>query len=112
MKKDKARAGIYGVAGIYFFYLAYTMFQNRAASEGNEHTLVMVFSGVFILAGIVILIMAYRILKQVKEEENNFLKKEMMLDEEDQQKTEVIESDGVETGSALDEEETTGTSDK
>lgn len=68
--KEKGRAGVYAVAGIYFFYLAYTMFQNREASVGNEHMLVMVFSVIFVLAGIVILFMAYRIMKHIKEEES------------------------------------------
>jgi hypothetical protein len=49
---EKARAGVYVLAGIYLLYMAYQVFGARMDSTGMEQTLMLVFSVIFLLCGI------------------------------------------------------------
>lgn len=49
---DKARAGVYVLAGLYMLYMAYQVFSVRMDNGGNDFTLMIIFSIVFLLAGL------------------------------------------------------------
>ena len=50
--KDKARAGVYLMAGLYMLYMAYQVFSVRMDNGGSDFTLMMIFSVIFVLAGL------------------------------------------------------------
>lgn len=52
---EKGRTIFYGVAGAYLIYLAYDMFQTKAAVQDVK---LLIFSVVFGVAGVILLIMA------------------------------------------------------
>lgn len=58
---EKGRTIFYGVAGAYLVYLAYDMFQTKAAATDVK---LLLFSVVFGVAGVVLLIMAGKSYKQ------------------------------------------------
>lgn len=49
---DKARAGVYVLAGLYMLYMAYQVFSVRMDNGGSDFTLMVIFSVVFLLAGL------------------------------------------------------------
>ena len=49
---DKARAGVYVLAGLYMLYMAYQVFSVRMDNGGSDFTLMIIFSIVFLLAGL------------------------------------------------------------
>lgn len=55
MWKEKGRAVIYEMAGIYLLVKAVNLFQNRAQSSGGEYGLILVFIALFIIAGIALI---------------------------------------------------------
>ena len=52
---EKGRTIFYGVAGAYLIYLAYDMFQTKAAMQDIK---LLLFSVVFGIAGVLLLLMA------------------------------------------------------
>ena len=52
---EKGRTIFYGVAGAYLIYLAYDMFQTKAATQDIK---LLIFSVVFGIAGVLLLLMA------------------------------------------------------
>lgn len=52
---EKGRTIFYGIAGAYLVYLAYDMFQTKATAQDVK---LLIFSVVFGVAGVVLLIMA------------------------------------------------------
>lgn len=67
--KDKARAGVYMLAAVYLFYMAYEMFTVRMDNGGSDYTLMMIFSAIFVLCGIgLVIFSAYMMKKNEKSE--------------------------------------------
>lgn len=64
MNKDKARAGIYVLAAIYLFYMAYQMFSVRMDNGGSDYTLMMIFSAFFVLCGIGLIAISIYMMKK------------------------------------------------
>lgn len=60
---DKARAGIYVLAAVYLFYMAYQMFSVRMDNGGSDYTLMMIFSAVFVLCGMGLIAFAIYVMK-------------------------------------------------
>lgn len=74
MWKERARAAVYEMAGIYLLVKAVNLFMNRMESTGIEYYLVWIFVVIFIIIGIVMialgmLIMRRRISNQQKKEQ-------------------------------------------
>lgn len=68
---EKARAGVYVLAAVYLFYMAYQMFSVRMDNGGSDYTLMMIFSAIFVLCGIgLIVFSAYMMKKKEKNEKN------------------------------------------
>ena len=68
---EKARAGVYVLAAVYLFYMAYQMFSVRMDNGGSDYTLMMIFSAIFVLCGIgLIVFSAYMMKKKEKSEKN------------------------------------------
>mgnify|MGYP003298786558 CR=1 FL=1 len=61
---DKARAGVYILAAVYMFYMAYQIFTSRMDNGGSDYTLMMIFSAFFILCGIGLLIFVIYMMKK------------------------------------------------
>lgn len=59
MGREKARMAIYSLAGIYLFTLAYQMIK-EVQTAGTERTALIIFTGVFILAGAALIGMGIR----------------------------------------------------
>lgn len=66
--REKGRSVIYGLAGFYLLYTAYQMFQARMENGGSDYVLMIIFSIIFVVAGVGILGLAAWILKKNKEE--------------------------------------------
>lgn len=49
---DKARAGVYLLAGVYMLYMAYQVFSVRMDNGGSDYTLMMIFSAIFLICGL------------------------------------------------------------
>lgn len=62
--KDKARAGVYVLAAIYLFYMAYQMFSVRMDNGGSDYTLMMIFSAVFLICGIGLIVFSIFMMKK------------------------------------------------
>ena len=62
--KDKARAGVYVLAAVYLFYMAYQMFTVRMDNGGSDYTLMMIFSAIFALCGIGLIAFSIYIMKK------------------------------------------------
>lgn len=58
--KNKARPAIYSMAGVYLMYLAYSMFQQIAVSTGGEQMLMIVFTILFAIIGLGMIIFGLR----------------------------------------------------
>ncbi|MGN0334530.1 MAG: hypothetical protein ACI4DV_02545 [Lachnospiraceae bacterium] len=50
--KDKGRAVIYIMAGIYLLYMACNIFGVRMDNGGSEYTLMLIFSILFVIFGV------------------------------------------------------------
>lgn len=61
---DKARAGVYAMAAIYLFYMAYQVFSVRMDNGGSDYTLMMIFSAIFVLCGIGLIVFAIYMMKK------------------------------------------------
>ena len=66
---NKARAGLVAGAGTYLIYTAYSLFQERKTDTAMPLWLNCLFSGLFLLAAIAILVYAYSLWKKAKAEE-------------------------------------------
>ena len=62
--KDKARAGVYVLAAVYLFYMAYQMFTVRMDNGGSDYILMMIFSAIFVLCGIGLIAFSIYIMKK------------------------------------------------
>ncbi len=62
--REKGRPAIYGMAALYLFYLAYQMFGARLENGGADYMLMLVFSGIFVLAGISLLVISFFMLRK------------------------------------------------
>lgn len=69
--KERGRAAIYSMAGIYLLYLAWQMFVGRAESTGGEYTLVWIGIGAFLVLGAGLIIFGFRIMKKNRLEDKN-----------------------------------------
>lgn len=61
---EKARAGVYVLAAVYLFYMAYQMFSVRMDNGGREYTLMMIFSAVFVICGLGLIAFAIYMMKK------------------------------------------------
>lgn len=61
---EKARAGVYVLAAVYLFYMAYQMFSVRMDNGGSEYTLMMIFSAVFVICGLGLIAIAIYMMKK------------------------------------------------
>lgn len=61
---EKARVAVYVMAAFYLFYMAYQIFTSRVDSTGGEQTLMLIFSGIFLLCGIGLLVFSAYIMKK------------------------------------------------
>lgn len=61
---DKARAAIYMMAGGYLLYMAYQVFGLRMDNGGNEYTLMLIFSIVFLVFGMGLIAFGIYMLKK------------------------------------------------
>lgn len=61
---EKARAGVYVLAAVYLFYMAYQMFSVRMDNGGNDYTLMMIFSAVFVICGLGLIAIAIYMMKK------------------------------------------------
>lgn len=61
---EKARAGVYVLAAVYLFYMAYQMFSVRMDNGGREYTLMMIFSAVFVICGLGLIALAIYMMKK------------------------------------------------
>lgn len=70
---SKKRSVFYGLAGIYLLYLAYELFGNLAEVSGTEHTFCIIFSVLFAVGGVGILIFAARLFQKKEEDSSGHL---------------------------------------
>lgn len=61
---DKARAGVYVLAAVYMFYMAYQIFSVRMDNGGSDYTLMMIFSAFFAICGVGLLIFVVYMMKK------------------------------------------------
>ena len=81
--REKGRAGIYLIAAIYMFYNAYQVFGFRNDNNGNEFMLMVIFSIVFLVAGIALFAVSAIIMKKIRAEEKKmFLEQKQKKEEE------------------------------
>lgn len=59
---DKARAGVYIMAAVYMFYMAYQVFCVRM--EDGRQTLMTIFSAFFVLCGIGLIVFVIYMMKK------------------------------------------------
>lgn len=52
MWKEKGRAAIYEMAGVYLLFNAVNIYKNRAESTGGEYILICIFIAFFIIVGL------------------------------------------------------------
>lgn len=68
--KNRARPAIYAMAGVYLLYLAYSMFKKISVTSGGEQTLMIVFTILFAVLGLALmlfgLIRGYRYTKEMQ----------------------------------------------
>lgn len=74
--REKGRAAIYSMAGIYLLYLAYCMFRDRADSAGGEYTLIMAAMAAFVVIGIGLIGFSLKMLKDIHQKETEESKKD------------------------------------
>lgn len=63
-KKEKARAAIYSMTGVYLLYTAYQIFTSRMDSVGNEYVLMLIFSVLFLIFGIGLIVFSIYMMKK------------------------------------------------
>ncbi len=61
---DKARAAVYALAGIYLLYMAYQIFNSRMDQGGSQYTLMLIFSVIFLVLGIGLIVFSAYIMKK------------------------------------------------
>ncbi len=61
---DKARAAVYALAGIYLLYMAYQIFNSRMDQGGSQYTLMLIFSVIFLVLGIGLIVFSTYIMKK------------------------------------------------
>lgn len=61
---DKARAAVYTLAGVYLLYMAYQVFGLRMDNGGNDYTLMLIFSIIFMVFGIGLIAFAIYMMKK------------------------------------------------
>lgn len=64
MNNDKARAAVYALAGAYLLYMAYQIFNSRMDQGGSQYTLMLVFSIIFLILGIGLIVFGVFIMKK------------------------------------------------
>lgn len=50
--KEKARAAVYSMGGVYLLTIAYSIWKDLSESSGNEHALMLVAMVAFVAAGV------------------------------------------------------------
>ena len=74
--REKGRAGVYFIAGLYLLYNAYQVFGFRNDNQGQDMMLMIIFSIIFLVAGLGLVIASFYIMKKVKEKEQELQKKQ------------------------------------
>ena len=69
--KDKARAGVYVLAAVYLFYMAYQMFTARMDNGGSNSALMIIFSAIFVLFGIGLIVFSAYMMKKYEKDQKN-----------------------------------------
>lgn len=62
--KDKGRAAIYAMAGVYLLYMAYQIFGSRMDNGGSDYTLMMIFCVLFLIFGIGLILFSIYMMKK------------------------------------------------
>ncbi len=62
--KDKGRAAIYAMAGVYLLYMAYQIFGSRMDNGGSDYTLMMIFSVLFLIFGVGLIVFSIYMMKK------------------------------------------------
>ncbi len=71
MNNDKARAGIYIMAAFYLAYLAFQMFGARNNGDETKYMIMLVFTVLFILVAVGLVVFAIMMLKKGKASEES-----------------------------------------
>lgn len=66
---QRTKVTLYGVCGMYLLYMAYKMFQTVLEQGASEAMLSLIFSILFVLMGIIVLVFTYRLSRDIKKEE-------------------------------------------
>lgn len=73
--REKGRAGVYALAGMYLLYLAYHIFESRAESVGSEVVLIWIFIILFGILGIGLMVLGGVIMSRIHRREQEDIKK-------------------------------------
>ncbi len=82
MWREKGRAAVYEMGGIYLLCMAYYLFRDRFNSQGTEYVIVVTFIAVFALVGIAMILFGTKILfwkkkdRETMEHENKSMENE------------------------------------
>lgn len=63
--REKGRAAIYTMAGVYLLYLAYSIFQSRAESSGGEFAVIMAAMVAFVIFGVGLIVWGLRMMNRI-----------------------------------------------
>ena len=74
--REKGRAAIYGMAGLYLLYLSYSIFKGRAESSGMEFTIIMIAMAGFVAAGIGLIVYSVRMMDRIRRRDQEEAKQE------------------------------------
>lgn len=62
--KDKGRAAIYAMAGVYLLYMAYQILGSRMDNGGSDYTLMLIFSVLFLIFGVGLIVFSIYMMKK------------------------------------------------
>lgn len=65
----RTKVTLYGVCGMYLLYMAYKMFQTVLEMGVSDAMISLVFSLLFVIMGIIILVFTYRMSRDIKKED-------------------------------------------
>lgn len=84
----RTKVTLYGVCGMYLLYMAYKMFRTVLEMGAAEAMLSLVFSILFVIMGIIVLVFTYRMSRDIKKEDEEAAEKAALVSEDGEKKEE------------------------